>query len=190
MLIIRNPCVDHGQDTDRNSTSIQLSLGGHVIIAKKMTDPEFRVLEGLTPDEVSAFLDLCRGNSYPDGYCLFKEKTEATTFYLITKGTIELRFEIPGNRQVEGTTITKEGAGAAVGWSVFVTPYTYSLSGYCRGETDVLEIDRDSFHKLFHTNDHMAHIFMRNIATLMGQRLFRMEDSIARYLGTEIMSDW
>jgi len=152
--------------------------------------PQFRLLDGVTSNEVSSFLEQCRTNNYSDGTCLFRERTEARTFYLILIGAIELRFEMPGDRQVEGTTITKEGPGGGVGWSVFVPPYTYSLSGYCRGQTHVLEISKESFDQFLEKNSHLAHILMRNIAWLIGERLFRMQDTLARYLGTKNMSDW
>ena len=156
----------------------------------EMRDMEFKILDGLSREEVSAFLSLCRKNKYPHGTCLFTERTEAGTFYLVLDGSIELRFEMPGKRHADGTLITTQGSGEAVGWSVLIPPFSYSLSGYCRGETAVLEIDKADFSTLFDGNYHLAYIITRNVGTLVGERLLRMEDALAKCLGEEIMSEW
>ena len=111
-------------------------------MVSELRDMEFKILDGVSREEVAPFFSLCRKNTYPDGTCLFKEKEEARTFYLVLGGEIELRFEMPGRQQADGTLITTQGSGEAVGWSVLIPPFRYSLSGYCRGETTVrTEID-------------------------------------------------
>jgi hypothetical protein len=106
------------------------------------------------------------------------------------EGSIELRFEMPGKQHADGTLITTQGSGEAVGWSALIPPFTYSLSGYCRGETTVLEIEKAGFSALFDSNYRLAYIITRNIGTLIAARLLRMEDALARCLGEEIMSEW
>ncbi len=158
-------------------------------MATRPTDVTFRIFEGLAPEDVSAFLSLGNKQTYSDGTRLFEELTEAKTLYLVIEGCIELRFEMPGKRQHEGTVITREEKGAAIGWSVFVPPYAYTLSGYCRGDTVVFEIPKERFGALFEKNFHVAYIIMRNVATVIGERLHRMEDALAKCLGEEIMSE-
>jgi CRP-like cAMP-binding protein len=159
-------------------------------MVSEMRDMEFKILGGLSREEASPFFSLCRKNKYPDGTCLFKERTEARTFYLVLDGSIELRFEMPGKRNADGTLITTQGSGEAVGWSVLIPPFKYSLSGYCRRETTVLEIDKADFSALFPSNYRLAYIIMRNVGALIGERLARMEDALAKCLGEEIMSEW
>ena len=48
-------------------------------------DLRFKVLEGLEPHEISAFFNLRSQRTYPDGTCLFKEKTAANKFYLVQR---------------------------------------------------------------------------------------------------------
>ena len=159
-------------------------------VSKKRREMKFKILDGLTADEASSFLNLCREENYADGTCLFKEKARATTLYLIVKGCIELRFEMPGGRQAHGTMITKQRPSEAVGWSTVVPPFLYSLSGYCQGETTVLEVDEPSLAKLFEADHRIGFIIMRNVAALIGERLYRIEDALAKCLGEEIMSEW
>ena len=154
------------------------------------SEMKFKILEGLTQDEASHLLESCREKKYADGTCLFTEKDKATTFYLILRGCIELRFELPGKRQAPGTMITKLRPGEAVGWSTMVPPYRYSLSGYCRGETVVLEIDEPVLTNLFQSDYRVGFIVMRNLASLIGERLYRIEDALAKCLGEEILSEW
>ncbi len=144
---------------------------------------------GLAPDEANAFLRQCQEETYKDGTNLFMEESVACKLYLILNGEIELCYEMP-QRENADTSIASLKAGDAVGWSVIVPPYQYRLSGYCRGETTVLEIDRAKLERLFETNYHLAYIFMRNIAMLTGERLNQVQDKLAKVLGDEATTGW
>ncbi len=147
------------------------------------------LFQGLAPDEAEAFLRRCQEKTYPDGTNLFMEQTEASRLYLILEGNIILNFEMP-QREGADTTIATRKPGDAVGWSAIVPPHQYRLSGYCKGETRLLEIDRDSLQVLFETNYHLAYIFMRNIAILTGERLLHVQDKLAKVLVDEAVSGW
>jgi CRP-like cAMP-binding protein len=147
------------------------------------------LFKGLAPDETKAFLRQCQEMTYPDGTNLFMEKTEATKLYMILSGGIDLHFEMP-QRENADTTIASRKPGDAVGWSAIVPPHRYRLSGYCRGKTTLLEIDRDTLQVMFETNYHLAYIFMRNIAVLTGERLHHVQDKLAKVLSDEAVSGW
>jgi len=73
---------------------------------------------------------------------------------------------------------------------MIVPPYQYRLSGYCRGETTLLEIDRETLEVLFETNYHLAYIFLRNIAMLTGERLNQVQEKLAKVLAAEAVTGW
>ena len=154
--------------------------------AKLFADGLFK---GFAPDETVAFLRRCTEKSYKDGTNLFMEKSEATKLYMIQSGGIDLLFEMPQRENVD-KIIASLSAGSAVGWSAVVPPHTYTLSGSCRGETTLLEIDRESLHEMFETNYHLAYIFMRNIAALTGERLHHVQDKLAKVLADEAVNGW
>ncbi len=147
------------------------------------------LFKGFAPDETEAFLRRCQKNTYPDGTHLFMEQSEATKLYLILKGSIDLNFEMP-QRENAYTTIATRKPGDAVGWSAIVPPHKYRLSGYCRGETSLLEIDRNTLQVLFEMNYHLGYIFMRNIAVLTGERLLQVQDKMAKVLADEAVNGW
>jgi CRP-like cAMP-binding protein len=147
------------------------------------------LFNGFAPDETTAFLRRCQEKSYPDGTNLFMEQTEATKLYMILKGSIVLNFEMP-QRENADTTIATRKPGDAVGWSAIVPPHKYRLSGYCKGETTLLEIDRVTLEIIFETNYHLAYLFMRNIAVLTGQRLHQVQDKLAKVLADEAVNGW
>ncbi|MEN8686347.1 MAG: cyclic nucleotide-binding domain-containing protein [Desulfuromonadales bacterium] len=147
------------------------------------------LFKGLAPDEAAAFLRKCTEASYKDGDNLFMEQSDATKLYLIISGGIELRYEMQ-QRDNADTTIASLKPGHAVGWSAIVPPYQYRLSGYCRGRTTLLEIDRNTLERLFETNYHLAYIFMRNIAMLTGERLNQVQSKLARVLADEAATGW
>ena len=147
------------------------------------------LFKGLAPDETTAFLRQCHEKTYKDGTRLFLEQSEAKKLYLILNGGISLHFEMP-QRENADTTIVSLKPGSTVGWSVIVPPYQYRLSGYCNGETTLLEIDREALEKLFETNYHLAYIFMRNIAALTAERLNQVQDKLAIVLANEAATGW
>jgi len=147
------------------------------------------LFKGLAPDEASTFIRKCTEATYNDGNNLFMEQSDATKLYLILKGGIELRYEMP-QRENADTTIASLKPGEAVGWSVIVPPYQYRLSGYCQGKTTLLEIDRNALERLFEANYHLAYIFMRNIAMLAGERLNQVQSKLARVLADEAATGW
>ena len=143
----------------------------------------------LAPDEAKAFLRKCTEATYDDGANLFMEESAATKLYLILSGSIELCYEMPQHENAD-TSIALIEPGSAVGWSVIVPPYQYRLSGYCRGKTTLLEIDRDTLERLFETNYHLAYIFMRNVAMLTGERLNQVQSKLAKVLAAEAVTGW
>lgn len=147
------------------------------------------LFKGLAPDEIKAFLRRCQEKSYKDGTNLFMEQTDASTLYLILKGGIVLKFEMPQRENADTTIVTRK-AGDAVGWSAIVPPHLYRLSGYCKGATTLLEINRDALEVLFETNYHLAFIFMRNIAVITGQRLHQVQDKLAKVRADEVVDGW
>jgi CRP-like cAMP-binding protein len=147
------------------------------------------IFKGFAPDETEAFLRRCQENTYPDGTNLFMEQTDAARLYLIVKGGIALNFEMP-QRENADTAISASKPGDAVGWSAVVPPHQYRLSGYCRGKTTLLEIDRDTLQTIFETNYHLAFLFMRNIAVLTGERLLQVQDKLAKVLASEAVNGW
>jgi CRP-like cAMP-binding protein len=150
---------------------------------------DHKFMKGLAPDEIAAITRLCKLKSYSDTTCLFKENAEAKRLYLLLEGQIELRFEMPSGES-EGTTITVEGAGETIGWSALVPPGRYHFSGYCKTKIKVLEIDRNKLLELLETNHHTGFVLMRNVATLIGERLYKTQDKLAKKLGHEIMDGW
>lgn len=154
--------------------------------AKLFSDGLFK---GLAADEAMAFLRRCQEQTYRDSTNLFKEQTKADKLYLILKGEVQLHFEMPQRENVD-TSIVSLKPGDAVGWSVIVPPYQYRLSGYCRGETTLLEINRYTLEVLFETNYHLAYIFMRNIAMLTGERLNQVQEKLAKVLAAEAVTGW
>jgi CRP-like cAMP-binding protein len=147
------------------------------------------LFKGLAPDETTAFLRKCQESSYKDGSNLFMEQSKATRLYLILSGGIDLNFEMP-HRENADTTIVTLKPGETVGWSALVPPYRYRLSGYCRGKTTLLEIERETLEVLFETNYHLAYIFMRNIATLTAKRLNQVQEKLAKVLAAEAATGW
>ena len=167
--------ADAGKDGGVMTTTINLFAQG--------------LLKGLGAQELDDFMMRCHQKQYADGTNLFMENTEATMLYMIIEGGIELHFEMP-KRENADTTIAVLKPGDAVGWSAVVPPHQYRLSGYTRGDTTLLQVDRNTLLELFEENHHLAYIFMRNIAELAGERVNHVQDKLAKILADEAVNGW
>ncbi len=91
------------------------------------------VFEGLAPEQLGEIAEGCEERSYQAGDRLFAEGEEARHLWVLTRGRVDLRFDLPGRSSSPENTIDTVTEGEAMGWSSFVSPYEYKLSAYCAG---------------------------------------------------------
>ncbi len=162
---------------------------GHEKIVRLLDTLLPNLLKGLAPDEVSAFSRLGRPATYTDEAKLFREDTDARVLYILESGRINLCFEMPGGRGCENI-VHIEQPGATVGFSTIVPPHRYHSSAYCVGETKVIEVHKEPLDALMETNYHLAYILARNVAELVGVRLYQVQGKLSKILGDELIDGW
>ena len=97
----------------------------------------------------------------------------------------------PGLASSEENTISSISAGGAIGWSCFVSPYQYRLSGYCAsGQCELIRIGKEHIFRLFELDTGLGYVVMSNMAAVVGRRFNRLQDEIARLRGQHAMSGW
>jgi len=160
-----------------------------------MSEVEFlsqvKMLAGLRAGELSRLAALCRPGSCQEGERISAEGQEADDLFLIKQGAIELRYELPGRESSSDHTLSALGPGEAWGWSALVPPHVYTLSAYCTArQGSFLRLGRLALEELFETHPRIGYIFMRNLASIIGQRFNAAQDELARMQGFDQVHQW
>ena len=80
------------------------------------------IFKGLDENQLSTVQSCCREEQHPAGTKLFGEGESAFHLYIVKKGQIDLRFELPGRPTSEKNTISTITEFKAFGWSALVAP--------------------------------------------------------------------
>ena len=106
---------------------------------------------------------------------LFGEGEPTGHRWIVLEGQVDLRCELPGSVPSEENTISSVSAGGAIGWSCFVSPYQYRLSGYCAsGQCELIRIGKERIIRLFELDTGLGYVVMSNMAAVLS-----VEDLIA-----------
>ena len=129
------------------------------------------ILKGLSNDQLNAIGKLCREKSYMNEDVLFNEGQSAEHLFLISEGTVDLSFSLPGRILTPETTIVSVSRGRAFGWSSLMPPYRYRLNAHCTSETcKVLHLNRAPLRRLFDEDMKLGFQVTVNLATLLSTR--------------------
>ncbi len=152
---------------------------------------DVEVFKGLSGSQLTAVQECCQKKEFKQDAKLFDEGESADHLWIVMEGRIDLRCELPGLASSEENTISSISAGGAIGWSCFVSPYKYRLSGYCAsGQCELIRIEKEHIIRLFELDADVGYVVMSNMATVVGRRFNRLQDEIARLRGQHAMSGW
>lgn len=112
--------------------------------------------------------------SFPAGVTLFREGQAATDFYILIRGSVNIRIGQAGD-----TVYSVSHAGEAFGWSSLIDRPTYSASAECTLPTTLLVVDRDQLAPILEQYALDGQIFFKKLAGTLGQRLLQSYTAIA-----------
>ena len=105
---------------------------------------------------------------------LFQEGDPARHFYVLLKGRVKLSL---GDR---GPTVYMvQQPGEIIGWSGLIGRDTYSASGECMEETNLLKFDRDVFLEILKKYPQNEALLFKRLAEMLGNRLLELYPTIS-----------
>jgi CRP-like cAMP-binding protein len=133
------------------------------------------IFKGLSDDQLNSIENLCSEKVYKAGEILFEDGKPADHFFLLSEGTVDLAFDLPGYIRTPATTMVSVGPGRAFGWSSLMPPYRYRLTAHCTsGTCKVLCLSRKPLRRLFDTDKKLGYQVTVNLATLVSSRFRRL----------------
>jgi len=109
-----------------------------------------------------------------EGEVLFREGDAATHFYVLLKGRVKLSLGETGP-----VVYMVRQAGEIIGWSGLIGRTTYSASGECMEETNLLKFDRDVFLRILEKYPQNEALLFRRVAAMLGNRLLDLYPTLS-----------
>jgi CRP-like cAMP-binding protein len=119
-------------------------------------------------------LDIAEKLFHNEGEILFHEGHPAKHFFVLLKGRVKLSLGETGP-----VVYMVRRPGEIIGWSGLIGRDTYSASGECMHETNLLKFDRDIFLKILKKYPRNEALLFKRLAEMLGNRLLELYPTIS-----------
>ena len=119
-------------------------------------------------------LDIAEKLFHNEGEILFHEADPAKHFFVLLKGRVKLSMGETGP-----VVYMVRRPGEIIGWSGLIGRDTYSASGECMEETNLLKFDRDIFLKILKKYPRNEALLFKRLAEMLGNRLLELYPTIS-----------
>ncbi|BCS30991.1 hypothetical protein TBR22_A01900 [Luteitalea sp. TBR-22] len=126
---------------------------------------------GLATSEVDRLVSLGTALTLHPGDVLFRIGDLATHLYVVDQGLVSLTMPMQVDHHDEDVRIDECGPGHTVGWSTLVPPHRFTLNATAPAPAHVLALPREALLAHFAAHPEVGYAVMRNLATVLGQRL-------------------
>jgi CRP-like cAMP-binding protein len=152
---------------------------------------EVEIFQGLDRGQLTEIEKCCHEQECEFDTELMSEGEDAIHLWLVQEGRVDLRFDLPGLTSSEENTISSISKTGAFGWSSFVPPYKYRLSGHCASKNcKLIRIEKECLMQLFDKDPGIGYVVMSSMARVVGRRFLRLQEEAAKSRGQDIMGGW
>ena len=119
-------------------------------------------------------LDISERISLKEGDLLFHEGDQASHFYVLLKGRVKLSLGETGP-----VVYMARQPGEIIGWSGLIGRDSYSASGECMQETNLLKFNRDVFLEILKQYPQNEALLFKRMAEMLGNRLLELYPTLS-----------
>jgi CRP-like cAMP-binding protein len=131
---------------------------------------ECSLFQGCTAQELDKVAAACDTKAVAAGEVVLEAESPAEHLYVVSEGSVELRFTVTHYVASEEIPIDRMLRGDVLGWSAVVAPHTFTLSAVAVKDSQLLRISSSDIKRWCAEDDHFGHVLMRNLADIIGQR--------------------
>ena len=146
-----------------------------------------------TNQELEKVAVACETKTVKAGDTILEAGTPAEYLYVVSEGSVELRFTVTHYNASQEIAIDRKFKGDVFGWSASAAARTFTLSAVAVRNSKLLRINRSDIKRLCTESDHFGHVFMKNIADIIGQRFIVVQrmllEEIQHYLKNQEPGD-
>jgi signal-transduction protein with cAMP-binding, CBS, and nucleotidyltransferase domain len=164
--------------------------------SEKMINPEVLeqtdVFNGLTDKQMSVIRQCADMIDFKKDDRIFAQGDNASHVWIMREGEVRLQTESGENKGVDGKPLMSFMSQAhAFGWTCFVPPYKYRLSGYCDSRwCSLLRFSRVDLRRIFEEDFVIGFQVMSYLMEAVGSQFMQYQDAMARNRGIEMMNQW
>ena len=150
------------------------------------------VFNRLNDNQLNSIQDCAELVAFEKGELIFKQGDSASNVWIVVEGGVELRAETPG-RDVSSAepAMSFLSQAQAFGWTCFVPPYKYQLSGYCASrQCKLIKLNREKLLRVFEKDNATGFQVMSYLLGIVGKQFEQLQDAVVKKRGIEIMSQW
>ena len=131
------------------------------------------LFDGLSDDELSRLLALCREARYQKGDILTRQGQAGSELFIVREGLVEVTVGAPNaSAETPPQTVINLGAGQVVGEMALVDGGPRSATVRCVAATTIVyAIERDTFEQLCQADHHIGLVIYRNLAADLSFKL-------------------
>ncbi|MBI5508705.1 MAG: cyclic nucleotide-binding domain-containing protein [Deltaproteobacteria bacterium] len=133
------------------------------------------LLEGLADKERDRVLALGEKVTAKSGAVLFTLGEEADRLYILEAGQVNLALPMTVRGTEKDVLVEEKNRGEMLGWSALVPPHKFTLTAKVAVDAELLVLPRGKLGDLINNDARIGHLLMRNLATLVGQRLVKTQ---------------
>jgi signal transduction histidine kinase len=145
---------------------------------------QFPLLSHLGLADLSELVEICEIETWEAGKVFAHEGEPADKLRLVLLGKVVLdkRIQVGAHGSVRRANVSIVGPGGAVGWSVLVSPYLFTLSGVCLEPCKFIALDSQMLRSFMTQNPQAGCRVLSGIAELVGTRLQDMTATLTYFL--------
>lgn len=133
------------------------------------------IFAGILPEDIEDLLARGRDASFEAGHRLFDRGEPARELMLLRDGVVELVLPIRVLGATRDLIMETKQAGDVVAWSALVAPHRFTLAARCASDCCLIHLGREVLESYFAERPEVGFRFMRNLAGVIGQRLYTMQ---------------
>lgn len=150
-----------------------------------MVSPEtlrrFPFFGGLDEDFIEKLAMVTDEITLADGVWLFHEGDKADAFYVVQRGTVQLKARLPRTQYADLDLLVE---GDILGWSAVCKPNFYTLSAFTPQGARLLRVDGKAALELMQARPEMGYALMCKLAQEVGKRLADLRNRFVSMVAT------
>lgn len=151
------------------------------------------IFKGLTGNQLSAIRHSADVVDFKKDDRIFAQGDNASHVWIVREGTVRLQTESGENKGIDDwrPLVSFMSRAHAFGWTCFVPPYKYRLSGFCESRwCSLIRLNRIDLRRIFEDDFAIGFQVMSHLMAVVGSQFMQYQDAMARNRGIEMMSQW
>ncbi len=137
---------------------------------------------GLSDDDISKLLPLCREKVYQTGTVIFSEGDPCHTMYIVGSGKVAVEIKLHIGRTEETATIDTITRGGCLCCSGLIDPYILTATGRTLERTEAITLDVAEVRGLLEENCEIGYKMMGNLAKVVSSRFQNARETLSHVL--------